>query len=226
MTSVTHHNFGLLIAYLIPGFISISAIRDLSPQINAWLAAKPGVEAPTLAGFLFITLASIFAGLLASTLRWLFVDHFLALCGVRRPAWNLSKLGQSLSAFTTLIEIHYRYYQFYGNSFIAICFYLAVTWAQGQGTFAQYIVGPALLLLLLVGARDTLSKYYRRVEECLQTLRHQIFHVDLEREGKSFDVFEGNIATAPFDATDIGAVQACSSCELLLRNAFSGANGS
>lgn len=171
MTSMTDRSFGLLIAYLIPGFIAINALRFVSPQVTAWLGTGLAQDAPTLAGFLYVTLTSIFAGLVASTLRWLLVDSLLQLLGIRQPQWNLQRLGERVSAFTMLIDIHYRYYQFYGNSFIAITFFLAIHWTQGQGTSLQFVFGPVMLVLLFLGACDTLRKYYKRVDDCLSDIR-------------------------------------------------------
>lgn len=61
MAEVTQSNFGLLIAYLLPGAILISSFSDRSPVIRTWLGAS--TESPTIGGFLFITLAAVFAGM-------------------------------------------------------------------------------------------------------------------------------------------------------------------
>lgn len=63
-------NFGLLIAYVIPGFITLWGLRPLSPTIDGWLTSSAefpgGMEA-----IVFVGLASIAAGMAANAARWL-----------------------------------------------------------------------------------------------------------------------------------------------------------
>src|SRR5438093_134632 len=50
---VTSENFGLLIAYLLPGFVALWGVSPAVPGAGAWLAAPP-VGAPTVGGFLYL----------------------------------------------------------------------------------------------------------------------------------------------------------------------------
>ncbi len=165
MTDVTGRNFGLLIAYLIPGWVTLSALAGSSPVLRSWLATSPEA-APTIGGFLYATLASLAVGLTVSALRWLVLDSIHHRTGVRRPAWDFSALQANLAAFQGAVENHYRYYQFYGNTLIALLLTVPV-----EGPFhalfpAESWLAPgiatALAALLFVASRDALRKYYAR----------------------------------------------------------------
>ena len=165
MAEVTTKNFGLLIAYVLPGFTLLWGISPFSDTVQSWLGAQP-LTAPTVGGFLYVTLGSVAAGLLLSTVRWLVLDTLHHHTGIPRPSWDFSRLDAKLAAFDVLNEAHYRYYQFYGGGLMA----LLVSYVL-HGPSAP--VGPADIgwlsaaALLFIGSRDTLRKYYRRVERLL-----------------------------------------------------------
>jgi hypothetical protein len=159
---VTTANFGLLIAYLIPGFVMLIGVSELSPAVASWLATNTE-SGPTFGGFLYGTLASVMAGLTASTVRWLILDSLHHRTGLRQLAWDFSRLQTNVSAFDVLIEIHYRYYQFYGNTLVALLFDLVVA-VRG---WPLAVVVAILCVLFFLGSRDTLRKYYERVGQFL-----------------------------------------------------------
>jgi len=51
---VTSNNFGVLIAYLVPGATALWGISLFSPAVRAWFASTPQ-DAPTISGFLYLT---------------------------------------------------------------------------------------------------------------------------------------------------------------------------
>ena len=163
-------NFGLLIAYILPGVTTLWGLSDLVPDIADWLGTRPE-DAPTIGGFLYITLVSVLAGLTVSTLRWILIDTLHHFTGVSRPNLDFSRFEQSVTAYDTLIEIHYRYYQFYANMVVALTIvwaarYLSASLATGEWNAAA-IIFPALILLFWAGSRDTLRKYYARTGQLL-----------------------------------------------------------
>jgi hypothetical protein len=164
---VTAGNFGLLIAYLLPGFIALWGVSGLSSTVSGWLTTGPAV--PTVGGFLYVTLASLGAGLIISTARWLLVDTLHHWTGIRPPTWNFARLPRKLDAFQLLVESHYRHYQFHANALVAVAFDYAVWRTSGRASDVDLVDLAFLLvgLLLLVGSRDTLRKYYRRAEALL-----------------------------------------------------------
>lgn len=163
MGDLSARNFGLLIAYWIPGFITLAGMATLSPTVAAWLAADLG---PSMGGFLYSTLGSLAAGMTVSAFRWAVIDTLHQYTGLPRPEWDDSKLAERLPALEYLVETHYRYYQFYGNSMVAVGFAHA-SWRispfGGAVLWGWPEAGVIILgLVFLAGSRDTLRKYYRR----------------------------------------------------------------
>jgi hypothetical protein len=112
MHSVSNANFGPLIAYLVPGATVLLGASLFSPTLSTLLATTPK-EAPTIGGFLYLTLASLAVGMTVSAVRWAVVDTAHARTGLAAPVLNFSLLGKNVEAYCLLIEIHYRHYQFY-----------------------------------------------------------------------------------------------------------------
>lgn len=167
-------SFGVLIAYLLPGFTVLWGLSYVSPTIGSWLGTPPA-ESPTVGGFLYVTLFSVLAGLTASTLRWLLLDSLHHATGIKSPRWDFSQIQANATAFDMLIEIHYRYYQFYGNMLVAIAFFCMARRVV-LGFWTAPISGPdvallPLILLFFLGSRDTLRKYYDRVSATLCSAR-------------------------------------------------------
>lgn len=110
--SVTNDTFGPLIAYLVPGATALFGLSPFIPAVQSWFASTPG-DAPTIGGFLYLTVASLAMGMTVSAVRWVVVDTLHARTGLRSPPLDFSRLGPNVAAMQLLIEIHYRHYQFY-----------------------------------------------------------------------------------------------------------------
>jgi hypothetical protein len=167
VTELSARNFGLLIAYVLPGFVALWGLSYASEPIRQWLQGA-GQGGPTVGGVLYIFLSSIAAGMTASVVRWAILDTVLHHTGVPRPALDFSRLNDHLAAFDRLIEWHYQYYQFYGNTLIAaLVAYpmwramggVAGVWAGSWGTDIGFI---ALEGVFAAGARDALRNFYSR----------------------------------------------------------------
>ena len=164
--------FGLLIAFVLPGFMTLWGARPLSATLSNWLSPEPTLPAG-LAAVVFVGLASVAAGMTVSAARWLVIDSLHAWTGLPRPTWNDAALGDRLDAFEALVDAHYRHYQFYANSAIAILFCYVVAWrtgafSQGDGV-TWFVVLLAVEALFLITSRDTLRNYYRRVARLLHS---------------------------------------------------------
>lgn len=170
MKDVSHANFGLLIAYIVPGFTALWGLAHLSYTVRSWLGVSP-TETPTVAGFCYATLASIAAGVTVSTLRWLVIDSIHQSTGIRWPQWDFSRLRENVAALDLLIEIHYRYYQFYGGMLVALAIaYAARRWSLGFWSAPLGWIDLGFVLLeavFFLGSRDTLRKYILRGEMLL-----------------------------------------------------------
>ena len=175
MTDVTGRNFGLLIAYVLPGFVSLCGMAELSPVVKNWLVtgSMTNHTAPTVGGFLYLTLASVAAGMTVSTFRWAVIDRLHHATGIKRPKWNDAVLQEKLDAFEALVENHYRYYQFYANMVVALVLLLAARLAVSGRCISQFdLLDCGLLLIGLVywaGSRDALRHYYTRAAFLLGT---------------------------------------------------------
>lgn len=163
-------NFGLIIAYLIPGAIALYGVSYFLPIVRSWFGTTPA-DAPTLGGFLYLTIAAIAAGMTVSTVRWGIVDTMHHWTGIEPPRLDFTRLSANVSGYDYLIEIHYRYYQFYANCIVALAFaYVLRRAALGRGMLTWDIWDGSFLVLELIfwaGSRDTLRKYYRRAEQLL-----------------------------------------------------------
>ena len=167
MRDVTGRNWGLLIAYILPGFVTLLAVGMVSPSVQAWLIAVSAQPAGvTVGGFLYLTLASVMAGLTASTIRWAVIDRLHHLTGLVRPPWDESRLQEKLGAFGSIVEDHYRYYQFYANTLVALTLLAVARLVQPAAAIGPERLLDAGIVILVVlfgaGSRDTLRRYYSR----------------------------------------------------------------
>jgi hypothetical protein len=167
MTDSLDRSFGLIIAFLLPGFICVLSIMDLSPSVASWLSSSPGRE-PTIAGVSYVVLCSLGTGLVASAIRWLFIDSLMHCTGLRRPVLDFSRLQANLDAFDLAVQHNYRHYQFYANSCIGL-WALAVCRLQAGEVWPPLVwVGwVTLQAVMLFAGRDCLRRYYERIGQII-----------------------------------------------------------
>jgi hypothetical protein len=163
------NDFGLIIAYILPGLLALHGAGYLFPPIHQLM--DPTKQQPSVAGFLLVTLASIGFGLLMSTVRWLVIDTLHHRTGVLPNTWDFSKLQQNIGAFDLLVSYQYRYYQFYGNGLVALVWWWIVRRVKlGVPIFTFNMIDLWVCIaavLLFMGSRDTLTKYYQRKSRVL-----------------------------------------------------------
>jgi hypothetical protein len=174
MKDLSEKNFGVVIAFLLPGFILLWGISFSSRTVADWLAKANSTSAPTFGGFLYASLASLALGLVVSAVRWAIIDQLLRLFGTRAPKLNFESLSDKdkYAAFTGAVENHYRYYQYYANTLVALVASFAIYVIHGPNppTWPYWIVAGALILILFLGSRDSLTKYFERIAAILGTL--------------------------------------------------------
>ncbi len=178
MKDVTSNNFGVLIAYLVPGATALWGISLFSPAVSVWFASTPE-DAPTISGFLYLTVASLAAGMTVTAIRWACVDLVHSMTGLRAPELDFSTLPGKVDAYNLLIEIHYRHYQFYSNAFIATAI-AYICHRINLGTLCRIDwIDPGFVLveaIFFLTSRDTLRRYYQRTEQLLSA--PQVLHDD------------------------------------------------
>lgn len=166
MAELSARNFGLLIAYLIPGFLALWGLSFFSPTVADWLRGS-GAAGPSVGGFLFVLLASIAAGMTVSGIRWAVLDRFHAATGLKRPHLNFGNLPGKLDVFEQINEHHYRYYQFYGNALVALLFAYPTWRLHGGGGWAADLGFLLIEVVFAAGSRDALRNFYRRATQLL-----------------------------------------------------------
>lgn len=171
MKDVTDKNFGVVIAFLLPGFLFLWGLSFSNDEVGKWLAKSAEDDAPTVGGFLYATLASLALGLLISAVRWLIIDHLLWLIGVYDPGINFANLKDKdrYAAFLGAVENHYRYYQYYANTLVAIIGALIIYLIVGteKPSLPVWVTAAAIMVALFLGFRDALKKYFDRAHAIL-----------------------------------------------------------
>jgi hypothetical protein len=166
MTGSSTRQFGLIIAYLLPGFVALAGLAPLFPAVGRWLApVSAGAVDLGLGPPLYAILGAMTLGMVISCFRFLLIDQLHGWMGVRRPTWDDSRLDEVLHAFEHLVDAHYRHYQSTANLL------LAVLWAYGLNRVSGALpfLGPVtdfgaavLVVALFVASRSALSNYYDR----------------------------------------------------------------
>ena len=170
MKQVSSENFGLLIAYIVPGLTALWGASYLSATIRSWMSG-PAIHGPTIGGFLFATIAAVGTGLVVSTIRWALIDTLHHATGLSRPRWDFARLQEHFDVYDRLERNHYVFYQFYSNMIVAL-FIAYFARRIGLGFWSLSVGWTELGFLFLVvvflaGSRDTLAKYYTRVEQLI-----------------------------------------------------------
>ncbi|MDB5308721.1 MAG: hypothetical protein JWO38_2923 [Gemmataceae bacterium] len=161
MKSVSSENFGLLIAYVLPGFVLLWGLQAVIPVAGQALGMSAG-SAPSVGGFLSGVVAALGIGMALSTVRWLVIDAIHHATGLPQPQWDFSRLGDRAAAFDLVVEHYYRYYQFHANMLVALLVVGAVRrWSLGSVGWGD-LGFLALLAVLFAGSRDSLRRYYTR----------------------------------------------------------------
>lgn len=174
MQDINSNNFGILIAYLLPGFVAVVGISFHSDTVRSWLTASPD-PSPTVGGFLYVTVASLAMGMVISTLRWLVIDTIHHHTGIPEPRRNFKRLRETLSAYQYLVQTHYAYYKFHGGMLLALAFYFLSLVTSGHAVAAWMVMAFAAgEWLFWLGARDTLRKYYSQGDLVLEDVREPI----------------------------------------------------
>ena len=162
--------FGLAIAYLLPGFTAVWG-SALATGIAEWRDLT--YDGPTLGGFLSTTVVSLAAGLALSTARWLIVDSLHHATGLRPPQRHFKGLENSVAAYAFLNDAHYRYYQHAAGMMLAIAWvYGLARWTAASPAFGWLdVVAVLLVVLYFLGSRDSLKKFYERTGQLLGSER-------------------------------------------------------
>ena len=183
MHDVTNKNFGLLIAYLLPGFVTLIGVSFISPTVASWLTISHSAL-PTVGGFLYVTMASVGFGLTVSTIRWALIDPIHHRTGIPLPNRNFGNLPDKLSAYQYVVSTTYQYYQFYSGMAVALALTFAMAVATAHVSSGWLWLGFVLAeIIFWAAARDTLRKYYEEGQMLLgHPLEEGSAHKDAETD--------------------------------------------
>lgn len=165
MKDISNSNFGLLIAYALPGFVVIWGLSGLWPVSPVCLGDVSACSTlPSLVGFFNTAVGAITAGMVVSAIRFVLIDTAHHLTGLQRPALDGATLQQNIGAVNLVVDNHYRYYQFHANLLIAGSIAYAAHLYQ-SGSFHGLTASLAVFLgvILWLTTRDNLRKYYRNL---------------------------------------------------------------
>jgi hypothetical protein len=186
MTQTSQWQFGLILAYLIPGFIGLAGVAPIISLVGKWLAPVSDGSLD-LGPTVYAALAAIAVGMILSCFRWLLVDRLHGWTGVKRPVWNDQKLHGNLGSFDYLVQNHFRYYEFCGNTMLALLWAYGVNRALGTSPYFGLwtdISALVVVVVLFAASRDALVKYYTRTTLLLGAAGGNI--------EKGEDMFNGN----------------------------------
>lgn len=146
---ITSTSFGLLIAYLLPGLVTLFGLSYWLPDLRRLFETFLNGES-NLGLFLLMALASIAASLQVTLIRWALFELFICRRNALTPD-DFKTLGEEgkFTAFRGAVDEHYRYHQFWGSMVIALPV-LFGGWAWRSRVFSHLWSGLLVLLIFLV----------------------------------------------------------------------------
>jgi hypothetical protein len=165
-------DFGVVIAFVAPGFLAFQAVAIYMPSAAALMTAAAEKD-QGVGVFLFVVLASLSIGLVVSGVRAITLDNLLRFqhlgsFAVPQLRLNWSRVDdKNLPILLTIRDGHFRHYQFYANTLVAVVVWaIARVAAPGPALHWQHwALIVAVLLALLFSARDSLRRYVIAVNE-------------------------------------------------------------
>jgi hypothetical protein len=116
MEGLTKTTFGLVIAYLLPGFAALYGLSWWSDEVTSFLTESKAAE--TSAGIVTFTLmACLTIGLLLNAFCWIFIQRII--CGFCLDIKPIGSAPMDLPLHGSTLDENFRYCQFYGSMVFA-----------------------------------------------------------------------------------------------------------
>lgn len=180
-------NFGLLIAYVIPGLAGLWATCLWDAGIRGWVAQSASLTT-SIGGFLVLTMAALGVGLSVQALRFAAFEVVLAKVSglvakypyLKPPAYNNAQRvdPQVRATSREITDQHYRYYQCHGG--LAIAFPVVfIAWCAKEPAISiggKLIMALPFLIVeaaLVAAAIDALRRTRERTTAVLQAVRKE-----------------------------------------------------
>ena len=177
MQQVSKNNFGIIVAFIIPGFVGTWGLSYISPTIRGWFIyqQQPTTSIPAL---FYVLLSSLAVGMAFSAFRWALIDSIHHHTGIIRPTLNFSNLKNVLQEFETINEHHYRYYQYYANTLVAlVCTYSIRCIKSSTLPWNEPLLFVGLFFtvaILFFASRNSLKQFYVRASQLLGILEKEV----------------------------------------------------
>jgi hypothetical protein len=171
-------NFGLLIAYFLPGFIGLNGLRPLSGSVAIWFEAILDKDKSLGASFLILS-AALVTGLIISACRDIMLERLHYATGVKCELFDYGKFidKDKRAVLQDLIANKYRYYQFYGNTLVASFFLLVSNLLRNSilNHKLSLTINFAVCVLLFMASREALTDMFN-------TYKGIVDEIDTERD--------------------------------------------
>lgn len=157
-------SFGVLVAYVLPGFLALLGLTPVFPTVARWLQPI-GQGDWELGPPLYAILAATMIGMVLSCFRWVLLEPLHGILGLRRPQWDDRKLDRVLEGFDYLVLNHYRYYEFCSNTLLAAAGGYLMNRAAGTAAWLGWmtdIVIATVCGVLFAASHNALKNYYAR----------------------------------------------------------------
>ena len=153
-------NFGLVIAYLIPGF---SATYALAPHVKAIDALLGGSErVPSANAVVPLILMAVAVGIIINAISEVAIRPLIHRSGVKQPKVDTEKLtSEGRRRYDRMIENHFRYHQFFSNMLVSVLL-LGPVWLLWplHNNILRNASLPMVVVALFLTARKALFHFY------------------------------------------------------------------
>lgn len=169
--------FGLVVAYLCPGFLALWGLQERFPSVKQWLGTAAAADT-SVGGFFFVAIAAAGIGVILWSVGSFVIEDVLAawLGWLKLPPQTPIPEGARQragieSAYRDLRDQHFRYYQFHAAMLVALPL-IYVDWAWRTGfRRGVVLIGVLTALLVVVVARSAFVQLKRYAERRAQLLR-------------------------------------------------------
>jgi hypothetical protein len=169
-------NFGLIIAFFLPGVLTTYSLRYVSSRIDQILRIVEDGQVFVGPGAILI-MGALVAGLIVSSVRVVVLDPVIHRTGVPKPRVDYGKLitPEKRVVFNEVVENVYRFYQFYGNIFLALLLLAILRYGvagapilSSAESFALFVITLGAIVALFVAARQSMRQLCRAIDDLCQ----------------------------------------------------------
>ena len=169
-------NFGLIIAYFLPGVLVTYSLRYISARIDHLLHAVEEGQV-FLGPAVVLVVGALVAGLIISSIRTVAVDSLLYKAGIPKPQVDYKKLtsAEKWAVYSQVVENIYRFYQFYGNIFLGLLLLAILRYGiAGVPIFASaqsvtlFLITIGAVAALLLSAIQSMRQLHKAIDDLCQ----------------------------------------------------------